>query len=528
MAKQIKKIILSILVICLFAGIFSGCGTSAGTGEEALPEITGTQSDKTDYYKADNVFSLNCNKEYSFNPFTTTNASNIICTQAMYDVLFSVDDTFTATPNIIKSYKSDDGQCWYFYVDTSVKFWDGTTLTATDASYSIQRAMHSPQFSARLKGIMGCSAMDEEMFVINLYYPDMQFPTLLDIPVIKNGTVEDYAPMGTGPYMPDEEYTKLTAFEDYRNFASLPTDTIYLKEIKETEDIITAFENSEIDLVTNDPTGIYSLGYGSANEIRSCPTTNMQYLGFSSSSRFFSNPLCRRAMTYVIDREHIVTDYLNGNASASTLPMNPTCTLYNDAYSDIISYSVKKGEEAFDQAEVQDYDDDGKREQMITGIPVEIEINFIVCSDSPAKLQAAQSIADNLTAMGITVNLRQLSWDEYTLALSQGDFDMYYAEVKLTNDFSLRNLLFEGGSLNYGLFSDSVLEQYVTDCMACPEEGRQKAADLMFKYLTDTAPVVPICFEKTQVITHRGVITGMNPTKDNVFNGIEDWEINTD
>ena len=82
--------------------------------------------------------------------------------------------------------------------------------------------------------------------------------------------------------------------------------------------------------------------------------------------------------------------------------------------------------------------------------------------------------------------------------------------------------------MDFQKFSDSVLEQHVNDYMACGEEGRQKSVDLMFKYITDTAPIVPICFEKQQVITHRGVVAGMKPTKDNVFNGIENWEINTD
>lgn len=528
MARLFKKLILPCLAASLLISAFSGCGTSGDSGESPLPEITGAQTQQTDYNKADDVFSLNCNKEYSFNPFTTTNASNILCTQLMYDTLFTLDETFAAIPNLISSYKSDDGKAWYFYVDTSVKFWDGTTLTATDASYSVQRAMRSPQFKERLGSIMGVSAMDDSLFIINLYSADMQFPALLDIPVIKYGTIEDYAPMGTGPYMADEAYTKLTAFADHKNAASLPIDTVYLKEIKETEDIITAFENSELDLVTNDPTGFFNIGYGSANEVRNFPTTNIHYLGFNSSSRFFSSPLCRRAMTYVVNREQIVSDYMGGAASSAALPMNPTCALYNDSYSDIISYSVNKSETAFDAAEVQDYDDDGLREIMITGIPVEINIDFIVCSESPAKVQAAKSIADNLTNMGITVNLRQLPWDTYVAALNAGEFDIYYAEVKLSNDFSLRDILFTDGSLNYGKFSDSVLEQYVNDYMACGEEGRQKSVDLMFKYITDTAPIVTVCFEKQQVITHRGVITGMNPAKDNVFNGIEDWEINTD
>ncbi len=527
MVKLTKKLILPCLVASLFISVFSACGTSGSEGEAPLPETTGTQTSQKDYYKADNVFSLNCNKEYSFNPFTTTNASNILCTQVMYDTIFSLDETFTAIPNLIKSFESDDGKSWRFYVDTSVKFWDGTTLTATDVSYSIQRAGRSSQYSARLKSIFGVNAMDESLFVVTLNYPNMQFPALLDIPVIKNGTIEDYAPMGTGPYQPDEGYTKLTAFADHKNGASLPIDTIYLKEIKETEAIISAFENSEIDLVTNDPTGFLNLGYGSANEIRNFATTNMNYLGFNCS-RFFSNPLCRKAMTYVVDREHIVSDFMGGAASAATLPVNPACAIYNDSYSDIISYSVSKGETAFDAAEVQDYDDDGLREVKVTGIPVEISIDFIVCSESPAKVQAARSIADNLMNMGITVNLRQLSWGDYVAALKAGEFDMYYAEVKLSSDFSLRNLLFDGGSLNYGSFSDAVLEQYINDYMVCGEEGRQKSADLMFQYITDTSPIVPVCFEKQQVITHRGAISGMKPTKDNVFYGIEDWKINVD
>lgn len=528
MAKKIKKTIPFILAIALFACIFSGCGVEGGEDEEPIPEISEEGDTQTDYYKADNVFSLNCNKESSFNPFTTTNSSNILCTQLMYDTVFDVDENFMPESKLLESYKSDDGKCWYFYVDKTVKFWDGSTLTAQDVEYSIQRAMRSSQFSERLKPMIGVKAMDEELFIINLYNADMNFPVLLNIPVIKYGTVEDYAPMGTGMYMPDEAYTKLTAFTGHKNAASLPLDTIYLKEYTEIEDIITAFENSEIDLVTNNPTGFSNIGYGSVNEVRRYPTTNMIYIGFNSNSRFFSNPQFRKAITYVVDRERIVKDYMGGAATPAALPMNPACANYNDAYSEIISYSVKKGEMAFDEAQVQDYDDNGRREMMITGIPCDINIDFIVCSDSPIKVKSARCIVENLEDMGITVTLRELPWDDYISALNKGNFDMYYAETKLGANFSLRNLLFSGGSLNYGKFSDPLLEQYINEYMLCGEEERQKSADLMFKYITDTAPIVTVCFEKQEVITHRGVVSGMKPTMYNIFRGIENWKINLD
>ncbi|MEG1404424.1 MAG: ABC transporter substrate-binding protein [Oscillospiraceae bacterium] len=524
MANKIKRPLLIALAAALIVGAFSGCAQDSNS-EAPLPDFSQSETVRPNQNAADNVFSLNCDREISFNPFTTTNSSNIICTQLMYDTLFELDESFTPTVVLIKNYKSDDGKCWYFDIDPDVKFWDGSALTAQDAAYSIQRAMRSPQFSARLKCIIGVSAIDEKTFVINLSYVDMQFPALLNIPVIKYGTAEDFTPMGTGPYKPDEGLTKLSAFSEHKNAEKLPVDTVYLKEYKIAEDIISAFENSEIDLVTNDPTGFFNLGYGSANEIRSFATTNMHYLGFNSKSTFFSNQLFRKAMAYVVDRDHIVSDVLGGAASAATLPINPTSPAYNDSYSENISYSVKKCEAALDAAEVQDYDTDGRREIKVTGIPVELDIKFVVCNDSPTKVAAARAIAKNMDELGITVTLHELSWDSYISALSNGNFDMYYAETKMTSDFSPRELLRTGGKLNYGKFSDPVLEENINAYMASKPEGRQEAANNMFKQITDTAPIVTICFEKQQVITHRGVITGMKPTQANVFHGLDKWKI---
>ncbi len=528
MFSKYKKTAVSLMLLLLFCLVFSSCSGNGEEDEAPLPEFDELDTTEQKDYAADDIFSLSCNKNYSFNPFSTTNASNILCTQLMYDSIFDVDETFTITPQLVTEFSSDDGKAWRFEVDTRVKFWDGTTLTAKDVEYSIQRAMRSPQFKSRLSIILGVAAMDESLLIINLNSPSIQFPAYLTIPVIKDGSIEEIAPMGTGPYEPNKALTQLNAFSGHRNYNKLPLDTIYLKEITEVETLIAAFESSEIDLVTNDPTSSFNLGYGSANETRYYPTTNMHYLGFNSSSLFFSSADVRKAMTYVVDREYIVTNCLKSAGSVASLPMNPTSPYYNEKFSEIVSYSVKKSEEAFDKAGVQDYDDDSFREVMITGVQVESEVDFIVCADSSMKVSAARSIAVNMEALGINVNLRELSWDDYLSALTKGSFDMYYAEAKLTPDFSLRSLLFQGGALNYGKFSDAVLEENISSYLTATDETRQTAADLMFKYITDTAPIIPICFEKQQVISHRGVVSGLSPTQYNIFRGIENWEINLD
>ena len=526
MNSKLKKTLTAMLSAAILLSALSGCGRRTGQSEEEpLPDLPDEQYDETDLRASDKVFSLNCDKSFSFNPFSTTNASNILCTQVMYDQLFDVDESFNATGKLVSSFSSEDGITWRFYIDDTVKFWDGSTLTAADASYSVQRAMQSPQFKSRLKNVIGCSAADSKQFIITLSGADMLFPAVLAIPVIKYGTVAENAPMGTGPYMPNADLTQLDLFPEHKLAANMPTDTIYLKEFKQIESVITAFENSEIDLVTNDPTGFFNVGYGTANETRYYSTTHMHYLGFNVNQGFFSVPAARKAMTYVVDREHIVVDIMNGAATAATLPMHPACQYYNDKFSEIVSYSAAKSQAAFDEAQVQDYDDDGFREIMVNGIPMETDMKFIVCNDSPIKVSAARAIADNMVELGLKVTLYELPWLEYNYTLNQGDFNMYYAETSLTADFNLRELLLYGGRLNYGKVNDQTLTDNVNAYLASLPDTRQMAADMMFKYITDTAPIVPICFERQQVLTHRGAVSGLSPTQYNIFRNMENWEI---
>ena len=53
----------------------------------------------------------------------------------------------------------------------------------------------------------------------------------------------------------------------------------------------------------------------------------------------------------------------------------------------------------------------------LSGMKVDIELNFAVCADNAAKVQEARRIAEDLEAIGIGVNLRELTWKDYLAAL---------------------------------------------------------------------------------------------------------------
>ena len=526
-----KKTVSILLVLSML--LLAGCDLLGNKDDNAdVPEQTTGDSTAgepvTKPHAADDIFSLNYNSESSMNPLSTNSASNLLFLPLVYEGLYTVDENFVFHPtHLLDSAQTEDNKTWKFYINTDVKFHDGKNLTSADVSYSINRAIQSDLYRARLQPmISGVSPMGEDMVAVTLKYPNAQFPAILNIPIIPEGMISEHAPPGTGQYKLDSPGQKLIVNNDHPQSAEMPIDAIYLKEFKNAADIITSFEESLLDLVVNDPTGLNDLGYGTANDIRYFNTTTMHYLGFNNDSNFFSDANCRSAMNYVVNRSYVVTNLMGGSGAASTVPISPVSPLYNESIANSYEYSLEKCLAAFARANVKDHDDDGKLEYIVTGIPMEIDIKFIVNSESAIKVSAARKITEEMIGLGITVNLVELSWDAYTRALNQGDYDMFYGEVRLTPDFNPREIIFKSGALNYGGGTDSTCEEAVNQYLNADDESRKTAADTMCQYIIASAPIVTIAFEKRELITHRTVVSGVAPTQYNIFNNFENWTIN--
>ena len=524
MNKRILSIILVLSMLFLTAcDIFGGKEQNV---EAPLPTGDSTAGEPlTKTHATDNVFTMNYSSQNSMNPLTTDSALNLLFLPLVYESLYTVDEQFVSHPTrLLDKAVSEDGKSWLIYINTDVKFHDGKNLTADDVYYSLNRAMYTDRYRARLRAaIKGISPIGNDLVAITLYEANTQLPALLNIPIIPDGAIGEDLPSGTGAYKLDIEGKKLSLDKSHPDSEIMPLDTIYLKEFRGADEIITSFEESVLDLVVNDPTGLSELGYGAANEVRYFNTTTMHYLGFNMESAFFLNANYRAAMNYIVNRSYVVTNLMGGSGAASTLPISPVSPLYNATFAQNYDYSIEKCKTMLANANVKDHDDDGKLEYMLTGIPMEINLRFIVNSESALKVTAARRIAEDMRGLGLTVNLAELSWSDYITALNKGDYDMYYAEVMLTPDFDLSSILADGGALNYGggAGSGEVIKQY----LAAGEEDRMAACEMMCQYIISNAPIVTIAFEKREFITHRGVVSGVAPTQYNIFNKFENWTI---
>ena len=263
--------IFTLLLAFVMVMTLAACGHGGGADENQIPESTGGK-DLARAESVDNVFSLNTNPNYSLNPFVATNHSNQLVCDLVYEHMVEVDENFRAIPNVIGAWTPNDS--------------DGTPVEGKDLVYSIGYAIYNDRYRGRFASFKGASYTDDGM-TVTLGIGDSQFIKLLNIPVIKTGTFEVEAhvpPIGSGPYMYDEERITLQANPYYPDSDKLPLQTIYLQEYTDAEGTLDAFEDGIIDVAVNDPSSYTSLGYASSNEIHSFATTNYHFIMFNEES----------------------------------------------------------------------------------------------------------------------------------------------------------------------------------------------------------------------------------------------------
>lgn len=547
------KKIFALLLAAAMVFSLAACGETAAE-PEATPDPAAdgaaTVSGQTLTFgdAADNVFSLSLDYEESLNPIKTQSTLNQLVDCLVYDRLFEIDENFNVTSRILSDWyyskNEDSAGVWVLKVKDGIQMHDGSTLTAADVAYSVSCVFSSGStYYQQQLGRIYSSAYNGEVYLATDGVDNAQLPQRMSIPVIKSGSVGEDVPVGSGPYMYNEDRTALVKFDGYEGSENLPVDEVQLRAYRGMEELITEFESGLVDLVVNDPTGIYNMGYGGKNENRVITTTNLHFIGFNSESTFFRYDAYRYAMNWIVDRDEIVSDTLDGNAVATALPIHPNSALYDTGLASQFSYNPSRCLTELERGGCRDLDADGLLEFALSGTKVDIELNFVVCADNAAKVQEARRIADDMEAIGLIVNLRELTWKDYLAALRTGyvdsskdepeiRVDMYLAEVALTGDWNILTLISgdweEDNTLNYGGWDYQELTLLTESYLGAKDDDREQAVSDWLQLLTTTSVILPVCFETRDVISHLGVISGMSPNQYDVFNNITAWTIRMD
>ena len=475
----------------------------------------------------DSQFTVRYDPDASFNPITGTSANNMALTPLLYEGLFVLNERFEAEPVLCESYSTDDGLTYTFVIKSGVLFSDGTELSSRDVKYSLEQAKLSGRFKGRLARVAGIETPDTRTVVITLSLPHGRLPVLLDVPIIKSGTISSSCPPGTGPYALDEtgEAPRLVASRFYRDPDTAPVDVIYLGSCSDAQ-LPARFLAQEIDLFWSDPGGDKNLRLTPDHDAWYYNTSILEYVGFNVRSDILSHTAFRRAIGLAVNREEIVEEVLGGHAIAAPLALSPKHPLYDGAWVTPVKDVSSEISAIFAEIGLEDFNSDGYLEYPGAGGASQPFVLSLLVHDQAHKVAAAEKITDALMSIGINVELVKLPWESYLKALEKGQFDLYLADVYLPADFDLTALLAPGGALDYGRAGSEEYGEAIAAFLAARgEENEASAARELCALIEQNAPIIPVLYRQYAVHIGRNIAKGVRPTQSSIFYNLSNWTI---
>ncbi len=481
--------IIALLLCCVFV-LCTACTA------EIKPEKESTTAPVQTEVNA-GTLNLAYSGEDTLNPFTCTTSANLQVLRLIYDGLFKLDAAYSPVFNLAVN-GVVDGKTVKVTLG-SYAFSDGTKITVTDVKASFEKAKTSPAYAARLANFESAGAYEGNVIIFQLTNNDPYALSCLDFPIIKNGDENDLA-VGFGRYTPNVSGDGITLTANTAKPGFTPViKTIKLLPVKDESAVISSLEVGNTAFNYNDlSSGIYNRINAHSVEMG---INNFVYLAFNSASDVFANELVRRAVNLTVDRQEIVSSAFQGHAREAYSPFNPDW--YMLASKDLI---ISKN--AQDAA------------QLISESGVDVaarEIKLIVNSENQFKLETGELIVKYLESLGFEVKLQKMKSSEIVEALTQGDYDIYLGEAKLTPNMDL-SPIFLGGNASFGISSISNTAKRYSQLLA----GDCEIMDFVNTFNEDL-PVIPLCYRNASASYTNSVKASYACCDGDVYADIGTW-----
>ncbi|MEM8873704.1 MAG: ABC transporter substrate-binding protein [Planctomycetota bacterium] len=349
---------------------------------------------------------------------------------------------------------SDDGLTMTFYLRDGLRFSDGEPLTAEDVVFTfdwiLNPEIQADRHRSYLDKLESYEALDSRTVQFKFNEPYfLNFTAVGGQLVFPKHIYETYSPtqyneelgllVGSGPMML-RDWETWTPAEDVvlvRNprYWGKPTtfDRMIFRQVQEEAAEEVMFRNGQLDRYAATPenfddlkadSDIQEIGYPLNYDT---PYGGYTYIGWNQLRResdeeidtIFADPMLRRAMTMMIDRQRLADELYKGYATVADGPFAPTGPQSNPGI-EPWPYDIGAALELLESIGWQDRDGDGILENE-DGTP--LEFNLLYPGGSQFTEKIVLSIQDNLAEGGVLMNLERADWPVLVDRLKKSEFE---------------------------------------------------------------------------------------------------------
>ncbi|UYN84093.1 MAG: ABC transporter substrate-binding protein [Microcella sp.] len=353
--------------------------------------------------------------------------------------LVSLDAEGQIQPALAESWEQVDDVTYVYTLRENATFHDGTPVTVDDVIFSIEKAQDaeiSPGFAWYLGGLESMEETGERELTITLVEPDATFATLMSTVgalyvtsraywEANEGTIGTGSGllMGTGPFQVTEfvpdSHVEFTAVDTW--WGGVPDlESVRIDFIPDENTRLLAAQSGQIDVAFNVP-------FTQASQWESISGAEVQFVNdlsyvgllFDLSVAPFDDLKVREAFAHAVDREAVVSSVLGGHGEVALAIPTPE-SLFTAYGPDGAAAALAEGEQfAFDL-------EAAAAALAASSVPEGFTTELTYPATGPELGRSALALAANLAEIGVTVNVREVTIEEWLATIGDGEHGVGY------------------------------------------------------------------------------------------------------
>lgn len=461
-------------------------------------------------------------------PFTTfdtlmTEKSDAVAERVknlIFNALVKKTETFDYEGELAESIEtSEDGKVITFRLRKGVKFHNGKDFTSSDVKYTFDELLASKAYKKFafldvvgkefVPHITQIETPDPLTVVFNLARPSLKnqlLSNLVAVPIVAEGTAKELAgnPIGTGPFKfvsfdSSQNTAEFAAFEEFWGGAP-KVKKLRVKTVTDASALQAELQTGGVDIApvpsNLPPDTIKLLGDYPNLKVEQFDGSNIQYLGFNTSSPTLDNVKIRQAIAFSIDRDKLIRELLSNQAKTASSILPPGSWAYSPGKT--YSYDLAKAKALVAES--------GYKNEPIV---------FMFSSGNAAYSSYVQAIQNMVVEAGLNVRIETVDPNGIRENLAKGLFEMNTGVwVGGNQDPIFMRDLFTSAKIpgqnvsccNRWRYKNAEVDSLVET--AFNETDRAKAKDLYIKaweIISDELPLFPLWYPANMVVANKRI-----------------------
>lgn len=466
------------------------------------------------------------------NPILTNNKNVQNISKLIYDPLVTLTSDYKAESCLATEWAKQSDNSYLIKLRENVKWSDGQRFTAEDVRFTIDRLKDTPSiYSYQVQHVTGVDIVDDYTIRINLDSDVPFFEYNLTFPILSKdyyeaedfvNTGKNSSPVGTGKYKIAEvqpsyiTLVKNTSYWDKDVNFTLEKVTVNL--YSSIGELYNSFKIGNLDLISTDNDNLQeyigTIGY-SSKEMKG---REHHFLALNMSNGFLARQEVRKAISYSIDKENIVSSIFNNKYFTSSSPLdygNWLCQ-EQDASS---GYNLEQAKQLLTE---NGWTYRNQYWQKTENYKTQrLQLNLLVKASNSSDVAVAENIKAQLENQGIRINIVQASDDQYSNNLANKNYDIALCSITVSPSPSLETYF---GENNLAGYTNEEVTNIMNEVKNTTDEEilKEKYKRLIEIYKTDI-PYISLYSNKYTVAYNSGLVGEITPNWFNQFYGVEGW-----